>query len=255
MLPARMRRAIGCWRGRDRAAVAPSYGCELLRDGDHRELLRGWQDPLVAERQDAAFAPLLQRMREGNPRQDFVALADAIGPIGEGNPLIIEVGCGSAWNADVLSHLWRRPFRYIGMDYSSAMIVRAMRRNPRRPYVIGDATALPFRDRACDILLSGTVLMHVLGYHQALRESRRVTRKWCVFHTVPIVMRRSTTVLKKLAYGSPVVEIVFNPDEFQMLLEREGLVTRKVLNSIPHEYLDGLLGEAVTTRTYVCAVR
>jgi ubiquinone/menaquinone biosynthesis C-methylase UbiE len=254
-LPPRLRQAVKRWRGTHRSVMAngaTSRDCELLPDGDHHELLRGWQDPDVAERQDAAFAPLLQRMREGKPRQDFVALAKAIKYIGEDNPLIIEIGCGSAWNVEVLSHLWRRPFRYIGMDYSAAMILRATRRHPRRLYVIGEATALPFRSRSCDVLLSGTVLMHLLGYARAIQESRRVTRKWCVFHTIPIVRKRSTTILKKLAYGSPVVEVVFNPDEFESFLEREGLIIRAVLNSIPHEYLNDLLSEAVTTQTYVC---
>ncbi len=231
-----------------------SYGCEIIRDDVQPELLRGWQDPLVAERQEAAFAPLLRQMREGRPREDFVALAAAVRLTGVENPLIVEVGCGSAWNSEVLAHLWNRPFRYVGVDYSQAMLSLANRQYPQRPLVAGDATALPFRDKACDILLSGTVLMHLLGYKQAIQESRRVARKWCIFHTVPVAAKRPTTILKKFAYGSSVVEVVFNADEFQTLLDKYGLRLREVVKNIPHEYLSEVLCETITARTYVCEI-
>ena len=100
VLPTGMRRALKRWFGQYLYAgsnAPTSYGCEILQDGVHPELLSGWQDPLVAERQDAAFAPLLWQMREGRPREDFVALAEAVRLTDAENPLIVEVGCGSAW--------------------------------------------------------------------------------------------------------------------------------------------------------------
>jgi ubiquinone/menaquinone biosynthesis C-methylase UbiE len=257
MLPVGMRRALKRWLGRYGyigRSTPTSYGCEIIWDDVQPELLRGWQDPLVADRQDAAFAPLLWQMREGRPREDFVALAAALRLTDAMDPLIIEVGCGSAWNSEVLASLWNRPFRYVGVDYSPAMIALAKRHYPRQPYVVGDATALPFRDRACDILLSGTVLMHLLGYHKAMLESRRVARKWCIFHTVPVAAKRPTTILKKFAYGSSVVEVVFNADEFQTLLDKSGLRLREVVKNIPHEYLSEVLCETITARTYVCEI-
>jgi len=60
--------------------------------------------------------------------------------------------------------------------------------------------------------------MHVLEYRQAIAESVRVTRKWCIFHTVPVMLYRSTTLLQKRAYGEPVVEIIFNQAELEALL-------------------------------------
>jgi hypothetical protein len=50
------------------------------------------------------------------------------------------------------------------------------------------------------------------------------------------------------------VEVVFNADEFQTLLQQHGLTLREVLNSIPHRYLHDIMGEPVTARTYVCEV-
>jgi ubiquinone/menaquinone biosynthesis C-methylase UbiE len=251
VLPVGTRRALKRWLGLDYEVIS---GCEILLDDVHPKLLLGWKDRRVAERQDTAFAPVLQQMREGRPREDFTALAAALRLTAATDPLIVEVGCGSAWNAEVLTTLWSRPFRYVGMDYSPAMIARARRRDAERPYVVGDAAALPLRGRSCDILLSGTVLMHLLGYQAAIQESRRVSRRWCIFHTVPVVTKRPTTILKKFAYGSPVVEIVFNANEFPSLLRNSGLRLRDVLDSLPHDYLNGVLGEPITARTYVCEI-
>jgi len=257
VLPVGMRRALQGWLGKYLylgCSAPTSYGCEIICGDVQPELLRGWQDPLVAERQDSAFVPLVRQMREGRPREDFVALAEAVRLTDAENPLIVEVGCGSAWNSEVLASLWNRPFRYIGVDYSPAMIALAKGHYPRQPYVVGDATALPFRNRACDILLSGTVLMHLLGYHKAIQESRRVARKWCIFHTVPVAATRPTTTLKKFAYGNAVVEVVFNSDEFQKLLDKYGLRLREIVKNIPHEYLSEILCETITARTYVCEI-
>ena len=253
VLPADMRRVLNRWLRRSRD-VPVSYGIEVIGGEVLPELLQGWQNPAVAERQHKAFAPLLRQMYEGSPREDFVAVATAVQMTGLEDPLIIEVGCGSGWNSEVLSHLLKRPVRYIGLDYSLAMTVLGKRCYPNVQFVVGDATMQPFRDAACDILLSGTVLMHLLGYQEAIRESRRVTRRWCIFHTVPVMHKQPTTVLRKLAYGSPVVEIVFNVEEFLKLIESNGLALRQVSESVPHDYLSHILDESISSRTYLCEI-
>ena len=169
------------------------------------------------------------------------------------DPLIIEVGCGSGWNAEVLTYLLGRPIRYIGMDYSKAMVDLGKRCYPDMPFVVGDATQLPLRDKACDILVSGTVLMHLLRYSEAMAESRRVARRWCIFHTVPVVQRRPTTIMRKFAYRSPVLEIIFNEPELLGLISDSGLVVRNTLESMSYEIAD-VLGERAMTLTYLCEV-
>jgi ubiquinone/menaquinone biosynthesis C-methylase UbiE len=118
--------------------------------------------------------------------------------------------------------------------------------------VVGDATALPFADGAFETVLNGVSLMHILRYDLAVAESRRVARRWCIFHTVPITQKRPTTVLRKLAYGGPVVEIVLNEKELLTLIENHGLRVRQVFESIPHIYLDKVLSDTVSARTYLC---
>lgn len=256
VLPSGVRQWLRRWFVKEcNASVSVSYGHEVIDGGAVcKELLSGWKDAAVAQRQHAAFVPLLRQMYRGNPREDFVAVAKAVELTGLENPLVVEIGCGSGWNSEVFTYLLKRAVRYIGLDYSTAMVASAKQCYPNVPFVVGDATALPLRDGACDILVSGTVLMHLLGYREAIHESRRVTRRWCIFHTVPIAQQRPTTVLRKFAYGSAVVEIVFNVEEFLNLIENNGFVLHKALESVPHDCLSQVLGESISARTYLCEI-
>jgi ubiquinone/menaquinone biosynthesis C-methylase UbiE len=251
LLPFRVKQALRQWL---RGEVPASLGYEVIAGAISPQLLRGWKDKTVAKRQHAAFSSLLAMMRAGKPREDFVALVTAVQLTGVDNPLIIEVGCGSGWNSEVLAYLLKRPIRYIGLDYSLAMTTSGKQCYPGAQFIVADASMLPFQSGTCDILLSGGVLMHLIGYQQAIQESQRVTRRWCILHTIPLVKQRPTTVIRKLAYGSPVVEVVFNIEEFLQLMEASDLVPRQVLENIPHEYLDRLMGEPVAVRTYLCEV-
>jgi ubiquinone/menaquinone biosynthesis C-methylase UbiE len=219
-----------------------------------QEFFDGWHEDAVAERQDAAYRGLIQQMYAGKPRQDFVVAADAVRCTGIANPLILEVGCGSGYYSEILPHLLRHSVRYVGLDYSPAMIRLARKRYSDYPFVVGDATALPFPDGSFDTILNGVSLMHILGYESAISESRRVTRRWCIFHTVPVLQRRETTVLRKRAYGGTTVEIIFNQEQLRNHLEQRGLVVRHVLDSIPYN-LEAVLNERTVTRTYVCEVK
>lgn len=252
ILPVRAQQALKHWI---RDSMPPSYGYQIIEGKVPAELSHGWKDAEVAKRQHGAFIPLLQAMQEGRPREDFVAVAAAVQGTGLKNPLIVEVGCGTGWNSEVLAYFLKSPVRYIGLDYSPAMAASGKRYYPDAQFVVADALALPFQTGACDILLSGTVIMHLLGYREAIGESRRITRQWCIFHTVPTVQKRPTTVLKKFAYGSPVVEVVLNLEEFLKLIESNDLVLRRAFDSVPHDYLSSSLGEPVSVRTYLCEVR
>lgn len=216
-----------------------------------RTLIEGWRESTVATRQQKAFAPLLENLRQGRVRQDFQALADAVKATGLTDPLLVEVGCGSGWNGEVLTRLLNRPVRYIGLDFSPSMLALARQAYPAGRFVTGDATALPLRDKSCDILVSGTSLMHILDYRDAIRETRRVMGRFCIFHTVPLLQRRSTTILRKKAYGTPSLEITFNESEFLALLAAQGLKVRQSFPSLPYD-LQSVLGEPTTTRTFLC---
>ncbi len=213
--------------------------------------LDGWRMRSVAERQHQAFAPFLQDARAGQPRLDFIVAAQAISATDLTNPFVIEVGCGSGYYAEMLPLLLKRPIRYIGLDYATSMINLAHQVYPNVPFFISDACRMPISSNSCDILLSGTSLMHIVGYRQAITESARISRKWCIFHTVPVMARRTTTFLRKHAYGEPVIEVIFNQAELEDLITKEGLVIQRVWNSIPYDIKEWV-GEPTWTLSYLC---
>ena len=226
---------------------------EVLKGHVPGESNHGWQSPAVAREQLAAFAPILQQMREGKPREDFAALAEAVHLTHVDDPLVVEVGCGSAWNREVLRRFSNATVRYVGLDYGVEMLRTARATYPGVVTLVGDAAELPFRSGSIDILISGTVLMHVMSYQQAIEESRRVSRRWCIFHTVPLLQTRQTTVLRKDAYGQPTLEIIFNSTELHAVFAANGLRVRAAIDSLPYD-LEAVLGERTVTKTFVCEV-
>ena len=229
-------------------AVSTDYALleETQPDG-----LDGWQTKLVAENQHHAFAPLLESARIGKPRRDFVVAADAIIATGVVDPLVVEIGCGSGYYSELLTLLSGKSIHYMGLDYAASMIELAHRNYPGVPFVTGDACRLPLRTASCDILLSGTSLMHIVDYKQAIAESIRVAGQWCIFHTVPVMAERTTTLLRKNAYGQAVAEVIFNKYELEALFTGQGLVIQKVLTSIPYD-VSAIVGEKTWTLTYLC---
>lgn len=234
-----------------RVPISSTY--EVLARRPALDRSEAWIDPAVATRQHQAFLPVLAEMRKGNSRGDFTALASAISATKATNPHILELGCGTGWNNEVIKTLYQRPFRYTGLDCSSTMIQIAREAHKEATFVVGDATATPFPDGSCDILVSGTVLMHLINYEQAVAESRRLAAAWCIFHTVPYVLDRPTTFLRKLAYGKPTIEIVFNEDELIRLFSASGLQLEQTFESLPYN-LKAVLGVETSTRTYLCKV-
>ena len=76
----------------------------------------------------------------------------------------LEVGAGSGYLQDVMAD-------YTGLDVSPTA-----RRFFKKPFVLGSATALPFRDNEFDVIWSIWVLEHIPNPEQALREMRRVVK-------------------------------------------------------------------------------
>jgi SAM-dependent methyltransferase len=216
--------------------------------------LDGWRAASVPQRQHDAFAGLVEDARLGSPRRDFAVAAEAVRHTGLRNPSVLEVGCGSGYYAETLPMLLRQPVRYLGLDYSIEMVRLARRAYPAESFVAGDGRRLPFGDRVFDVVMSGTSLMHIAEYDAAIRETVRVSAAWCVFHTVPVMERRATTLLQKRAYGESVVEVIFNRSELEAIFSREGLRVEQTFESIPYD-LSRVLGERTFTMTYLCRCR
>jgi ubiquinone/menaquinone biosynthesis C-methylase UbiE len=146
------------------------------------------------------------------------------------------------------------PIRYVGIDYSASMTALAHRAYPRIPLLTADACSLPLADDSCDIVMSGTSLMHIADYRRAIAETVRVAREWCIFHTVPVMAQRETTLLRKDAYGQPVVEVIFNQKELEAEFAAYGLEIRSVFESFPYD-VSAVVGEKTWALTYLCRKR
>lgn len=210
-----------------------------------------WHQEEVTARQDAAYAYLLQEMRQGRARVDLVVAATAVQATGLSTPSLLEVGCGSGYYSEVFDFLLKGAVTYTGLDFSQTMIAQACQRYPQHRFQMGDATSMPFEDGSFDIVLNGAALMHIPDYAAAIREARRVSRRFCVFHTLPLLLQRQTTFLRKNAYGHPVTEVILNHDEFLACLHDAGLIVRRIWESIPYD-LEALLGEPTVSRTFLC---
>lgn len=232
-----------------------SAGYELLDPAHPPEACPpGWLEPAVALSQERAYAPLMRDLEQGRPRQDFVAAAAAARDAGVDAARVLEIGCGGAHYARVLERLAPAGLRqYWGLDRSPHMLALARRRAPQGVFVLGDATRLPFADRAFDIVLDGGALLHVAAWRRSLAETARVARRAVILHQVPLVQGRPSALLRKRAYGGAVLEWVWSEPELRSALEAVGLRVERSYHCAAYD-LSAYLGAPTELRTFLCGV-
>jgi len=235
-----------CWL-RGRAEISGQH--KLMDNGDEmlaQELRNAWKDPRLPGAQREIAGKELTSLRRGQSVRVFQVLAEAIREASCDQEPLLEVGCASGYYAEALEILLGHSVRYVGCDYSGAMIAKAHELYPRHGFIVGDAAALPFRDAACPLLISGCVMLHVPEYEKVVEESARVSQQWVVFHRTP-VCHGNTRRYTKLAYGVRCVEIWFGEAELQALLARAGLIVHR-------EWLIGESDEC-QSKTILCRKR
>ena len=85
----------------------------LSREAAEDGRFKGWHDHGVTERQDAAYRSLIQEMYAGQPRQDFLAAAEAVKCHGQPNDLLERLAADEAFgDIDVPAAL--APGRFVG---------------------------------------------------------------------------------------------------------------------------------------------
>jgi SAM-dependent methyltransferase len=240
-----------------RRQILFSTDYRVLRDSDEARAVAassvGWLAARTVARQERTYRGLIAAMKRGETRLDFNLAAEAVGATGIANPRLLEVGCGSGYYSEVFATLLPAGVRYAGIDYSDAMIARARTRYPSTAFEVGDATRLPYADRAFEIVFNGVSLMHIIDYEAAIREAARVAARYCIFHSVPVFDDFRTTYLRKYAYGAPVVEVVFGKQELMSLCQAAGLRLEREWPGIPYD-VSGITGHHSSTVTYLFAL-
>jgi SAM-dependent methyltransferase len=205
----------------DRGRTSSSHVVIDSAEGVESRLASGWRDANIPVRQRVLVDRQLAEMRSGSTPRVFQVAAEAIQATGLTIPAVLEVGCASGYYVEVLGHLLSQDLNYIGIDYSSALILQARQHYPNVPFGVADAKHLPVADRSFDIVLSGCVLLHVADYERAILESFRAAGRFVIFHRTPI-SAAPTTWMRKKAYGIEVVELLFNEDELLAQIRKAG---------------------------------
>lgn len=71
---------------------------------------------------------------------------------------VLDVGCGNGRFYPILKD---RQIQYTGVDNSEGLLTEAKKLHPEAHFVLGDATALPFKDRSFDIAYSFAAIHHI----------------------------------------------------------------------------------------------
>jgi SAM-dependent methyltransferase len=229
-------------------AVSTGHSMIVAEDVEP-ELRQGWKDTRIPAGQRKLVDRQLRALRHGRPPAVYRVAAEAIRATGLDDPKIIEIGCASGYYRQALNGLLGTQVRYVGLDYSEPLLIQGKARNHGTLFVAGDAARLPFREGSADIVLSSAVLMHVPNYVEAIEEIARVSRRFCVVHRTPLVIGTATTTFRKLAYGVPVVELVFNEAELLSRLRDNSLEVRATW--LVEESTIDALSEPVRVMTYL----
>ena len=214
---------------------------------------QAWHFRDVAERQHGAYADLLAELRNGAPRRDFAVAVEALRRTALVDFALIEIGCGSGYYSHVFNHLLPNVVRYTGVDISANMIAVARAHFPDAGFEVADACRLPFPDAVFDVAMNGVSLMHIIDYAGAIHETRRVAKRYCLFHTTIVTEDHDTFFLEKDAYGRPTIEVIVNEREFLQICGQEGLELVERWDSIPYDLFDQT-GIKTYARTYLFKV-
>ena len=150
----------------------------------------------------------------GGPEQVYAPLARALVaaaplPLAGGRVLDLGAGTGVAGRAALAAGA----ARVVAADLAVAMLRRG---GPAQHPVAADATALPFRDQAFDLVVAAFCLNHLSQPGAALREARRVGRGLAASTFAP-----GWTHPAKLAVDEALRPFGFQPPAWYQSLQRE----------------------------------
>ena len=211
----------------------------------------GWQQVPVVARQHAAWEHLLESLAAGDtPRVDVDNLRVAAFRVVSPHDVVLEIGCGSGYNARLLTS-FEPSVRYIGLDSSSAAITFARRVDDAMRLVAANALRLPMRDRSVSVVLDGGALIHIPKWEDVLREQCRVASHAVILHSVTVTDASTTAYLTKRAYGYVVPEVVIARSDLQAALDECGFVVDCVLPGITYD-LEPAIEIPTVSETWVC---
>jgi len=217
-----------------------------------RRLRNSWQDDTLPQKQRSLVEQQLHQYRSGASIDVFDVFVTALRalPLQSPRASLLEIGCSSGFYSEVVD-IAGLPINYSGCDYSDAFIRLAKEKHPSIDFSVADATALHYKNRSFDVVVSGCCLLHIPEYVKAVEETVRVARDYVIFHRTPVVWGQPERWYRKQAYGVETVEIHFNEPEFLALLANSGLELIAT-HTLSEECADQSRIRGQACRTYVC---
>lgn len=168
-----------------------------------------WSSKMIA-RQHKTWDNLIKDSNYGN-RKDISALTKSLNKINLRDYTIIEVGCGSAYNKNLLFKI-SKTINYLGLDSSLSALQYARKLDIDNRLIQGTSASIPLKDNSVDIVLDGAALIHILDWRASVKDYARVSKKFIVLHSITLTNEK-TTLFSKYAYGAKVYELAFNREE------------------------------------------
>ncbi|MBI4407194.1 MAG: methyltransferase domain-containing protein [Candidatus Kerfeldbacteria bacterium] len=220
-------------------------------EAERLQLDTQWQDPDLPQKQLEIVKRELAQIKANHKFPAHMqALIDQMKLLALTKPTVLEIGCSSGYYNEILQ-LAGVDMQYTGCDYSSAFIDLAKQFYPSLPFDVCDATALPYQDQQFDIAISGCCILHILDYPKAIQETARVSKRYAVFSRTPVIHLAPTTYTKKMGYGVPMIEIIFNETELLRFFHAAGLRVIDIITFGKGPHLPGSK-ESTFSKTYLC---
>lgn len=213
-------------------------GYRMLSHAEYKAFaqeISGWDNPSVAAIQHASFIHLLDEFKAGRQRADMRALTQIFHRIAGPQSRVLEEGCGSGYNSELIRLVGGPDVRYTGIDIAHSMVNLARQTYPNDRFEVMQSEDLRFKDQAFDIVLNGASLMHTIDYDKALEEARRVASRYVVLHTVTVADTDANVHFEKNAYGSRVPEVCFSAKTLNKMLDGHRLMPVQMEDSIDYD--------------------
>lgn len=102
-------------------------------------------------------------------------LSETIAPLEEVES-IIDIGCGEGFIVNCLNRT-----NITGVDISKKALNVAKQKNPGCNFCAGSIYDLSFKKSSFDLIIATEVLEHLENPEKALREIKRISKKYCIF--------------------------------------------------------------------------
>jgi hypothetical protein len=213
-----------------------------------------WLSSEIPEKQWAIAQTQLQRIQSGDVTPEFAGFIRAIttglrGQVPKDRTLL-EIGCSSGYYGKVLSYSFPE-INYLGVDFSSDFIKFGQKKFPGLALHVEDTTNLGFHDHRFEIVVSGSVLLHVYEWKIAVRETCRVASDVVIIHRTP-VSTQATALFVKTAYGVKMIEWTFNEQE---LVDEVLLHNFELIESFPVYSGDEISNDASMPKQFTYVFR